>query len=229
MTEARIALLTGPVGIGKTTVAERVAGLARRSGWVCGGLLAPAMVNSCGQKTGIWGADILSGERRVLARTDRSLGGPSIGPYSFDKAAFTWAVDMLEQAVGRDGLVIVDEIGKLELWQKTGLVSIVPRLAAGEIRRSLVLVRDSLLGELQARLGPVEQIVFEVNEDNRGELAPRILEQLGDPRPTSTPLATRQGAGSQTANVADKSSGLEGSEIQNTFRRNTKNGKSQDR
>ena len=45
MKAARIGLLTGPVGVGKTTVAERVAGLAQRQGLVCGGVLAPAMVN----------------------------------------------------------------------------------------------------------------------------------------------------------------------------------------
>jgi nucleoside-triphosphatase THEP1 len=102
----RVGLLTGPVGVGKTTVAERVAGLARRQGWVCGGLLAPAMVNSCGQKAGIWGVDVRSGERRILARTDRDLGGPAVGPYSFEQAALDWALAVIESAIagaqGRD-------------------------------------------------------------------------------------------------------------------------------
>jgi nucleoside-triphosphatase THEP1 len=186
MMGARIGLLTGPVGVGKTTVAERVVALARRQGLDCGGVLAPAMVNHCGQKVGIWGVDARTGDRRVLARTDRELGGPSIGPYSFDGAALAWATGLVEAAIAgthRGGtrpcdLLIVDEIGKLELWRGIGLAPILPKLAAGQVKRSLILVRDSLLAALQAQLGSVEQLVFEVHEENRGTLAPDVLKAL---------------------------------------------------
>lgn len=183
VTEPCIGLLTGPVGLGKTTVAERVVGLARRQGLVCVGLLAPAMKNSCGQKVGIWGVDIHTGDRRVLARTDRDLGGAAVGPYSFDARALSWATGIIDTVLSPAArvpydLLVVDEIGKLELWQGGGLASILPRLAAGEARRSLVLVRDSLLSELQSTLAPVERRVFRVTEENRGDLAPHILESL---------------------------------------------------
>jgi len=178
VSKACIGLLTGPVGVGKTTVAERVVRLARQQGLACSGLLAPAMVNSCGQKIGIWGVDVFVGERRTLACTDRDPGGPTVGPYVFDAAALAWAVAVLEKAIGACDLLVVDEIGKLELWRGIGLAPILPRLASGEVGRALVLVRDSLLAELQGRLGSVEQIVVEVNEENRGELPSRILQSL---------------------------------------------------
>ncbi len=178
MKSARIGLLTGPVGVGKTTVAERVAGLARRQGLVCGGLLTPAMINSCGQKVGIWGMDLATGERRILARTDRDLGGPSVGAYSFDASALDWALAAVESAIGACDLLFVDEIGKLELWRGVGLAPILPRLTAGEAEHALVLVRDSLLEELQARLAGVEQGVFNVGEANRNALPPVVLSEL---------------------------------------------------
>jgi nucleoside-triphosphatase THEP1 len=178
MSESRIGLLTGPVGVGKTTIAERIAGLARRHGLVCGGLLAPAMINGCGQKTGIWGVDLLTADRRILARTDQNLGGPAIGPYSFDATALAWATSATERAVGACDLLVVDEIGKLELWQGSGLASILPWLASGRASRSLVLVRESLLADLQARLEPVQQVVFRVSEANRGEMPLRVFESL---------------------------------------------------
>jgi nucleoside-triphosphatase THEP1 len=175
---AQIGLLTGPVGVGKTAVAERVVGLARRQGLVCGGLLAPAMLNSCGQKAGIWGVDAGSGERRILARTDRELGGPTVGPYSFDETALAWAASVVVSAIGACELLVVDEIGRLELERGLGLAPILPRLAAGEAPRSLVLVREYLLAELQSRLEPVGQMVFEVHEQSREELPPQILRHL---------------------------------------------------
>jgi len=178
MSGALIGLLTGAVGAGKTTAAERVTGLARRQGLVCGGLLAPALTDLRGSKIGIWGVDLLTGERRTLARTDREMSGPQIGTYSFDAAALTWANDAIEKAIGACDLLIVDEIGKLELRSHAGLAPIVPRLASGEVRRSLALVRASLLADLQVRLGQVEQIVFKLDTENRDELPPRVLARL---------------------------------------------------
>jgi nucleoside-triphosphatase THEP1 len=173
-----IGLLTGPVGIGKTTLAERVVDLARRQGLVCGGLLTPALIDSCGQKAGIWGVDIQTGERRIMARADRDLGGPAIGPYSFDAAALAWAIASLEGAAGRCDLLLVDEIGKLELWHDAGLAPFLPWLASGRVGRALVLVRASLLAELQDRLQTVPHIVFQIDESNRGTLATYLLERL---------------------------------------------------
>lgn len=174
----RIGLLTGPVGVGKTTVAERVVHLARRQGWNCGGLLAPVVKNACGQKVGVWGVDVRSGERRILARTDEELGGPTVGPYSFDAESLDWAAGVVEAAIGDCDLLIVDEIGKLELWHGLGLAGILSPLASRKVDRALVLVRESLLAELQGKLGAAELVVFEVSEANRGDLAPRILESL---------------------------------------------------
>jgi nucleoside-triphosphatase THEP1 len=187
-------LLTGPVGVGKTTVAERAIGLARRQGRVCTGLLAPAMLDACGQKAGIWGIDLMTGERRVLARTDRSLGGPHLGPYSFDAAVLEWATAVVLKALasslptgslssppargGLTTLVIVDEIGKLELWHEQGLAPVLPVLAAGQARSVLVIVRDTLLEELQRRLAPVMPAVYRVSEQNLETAPAEVVEAL---------------------------------------------------
>ena len=182
MSKSRIGLLTGPVGVGKTTIAGRVTDLARHQSLVCGGLLAPALKDRRGQKIGIWGLDLLTGQRRVLARTDRDLAGPGIGPYSFDPAALDWALDAVENALDATQpvcqLLVVDEIGKLELWHSNGLAPVLSRLAAGQASHALVLVRESLLAELQAKLVGVEMIVFPTSLETRGDLAPQVLKEL---------------------------------------------------
>jgi nucleoside-triphosphatase THEP1 len=135
------------------------------------------MKNACGQKAGIWGVDAASGERRLLARTDRTLGGPEVGPYSFDEGALAWSVAVVEAALAAD-LLVVDEIGKLELWRGVGLAPVLPRLAAGEARRALVLVREGLQAELEARLAPARAVVFRIDDQNRDDMPRRIVESF---------------------------------------------------
>jgi nucleoside-triphosphatase len=178
VTKPRIGVLVGPVGVGKTTVAERVAGLARTHGLVCGGLLAPAVFDSCGQKVGIWGVDLLTGEGLTLARVDRDLGGPTIGPYSFDAAALTWAIDVIKREAGECDLLVVDEIGRLELEEGCGLAPVLPALRARRDGRSLVLVRDSLLDLLMIELSPIELDLYQVTEGNRQDLPSRIVSSI---------------------------------------------------
>lgn len=178
MSEARIGLLTGPVSVGKTTAASRVAGLARNRGLVCGGLLAPAMLDGCGHKIGIWGVGLRTGERRILARTDRALGGPSAGPYSFDAGALDWATSAIERDAGACDLLIVDEIGRLELVEGTGLAPALSQLSSGRVSRSLVLVRDCLLDRLRTRLGSADLALFAISVDNRQEMPAKIVEEL---------------------------------------------------
>ena len=78
-------------------------------------------------------------------------------------------------------LVVVDEIGKLELWHGQGLAPVLPALAAARAGSVLVVVRESLLEMLQGRLGDVEQVVFRAGEQNRGALPAEIVEALLQP------------------------------------------------
>jgi nucleoside-triphosphatase THEP1 len=175
MTEPRIGVLVGPVRVGKTTVAQRVAGLVRARGLVCGGLLAPALFDGCGQKVGILGVDLRTGERHTLARVDRELGGPTVGPYSFDAGSLAWAIDVIKRDAGECDLLVVDEIGRLELEEGRGLAPVLPALRAREDGQSLVLIRDSLLDLLRTELSPNELDLFQVTEDNRQDLPSRVV------------------------------------------------------
>jgi nucleoside-triphosphatase THEP1 len=80
--------------------------------------------------------------------------------------------------MGACDLLFVDEIGKLELWQGRGLAPVLPRLAAGEAHRALVLVRESLLDEIQARLQGIETVIFRVDASNRSDLPAQVLAGL---------------------------------------------------
>jgi len=178
-----IGLLTGAIGSGKTTAAARVAALAGAQGITCGGLLCPALFDASGVKTGICGLDLLTGEHRTLARIGRDLRGPGVGPYSFDAAALAWAVCVIDSAVGRCDLLIVDEIGRLELEAGAGLAPVLSHLATVSSQRWLVLVRESLLLALQRRLAPADLAVFRLRPDDRDALPAEILAWAAGCRP----------------------------------------------
>ncbi|MDY7039356.1 MAG: nucleoside-triphosphatase [Chloroflexota bacterium] len=145
-----IALLGGEIGAGKTTVCQQVVNLARERGFVCGGLLTPALVEN-GHKVGIIGADLSNGERRVLARTDRDLGGSRVGCYHFTADAFDWANALIASTVAAGcDLLAVDEIGPLELEHGGGLAPALNLIAAAP--RALIVVRLSLVDVLRDRL-----------------------------------------------------------------------------
>lgn len=106
-------LLTGRPGIGKTTVIRRF--LARTR--VEAGGFYTEEIRREGRRVG-FSLNLLSGERRVLASVE--IGGSwRVGKYGVDVRTFeTAAVPEIEKAIAGEHLVVVDEIGKMELFSE---------------------------------------------------------------------------------------------------------------
>jgi nucleoside-triphosphatase THEP1 len=140
---------------------------------------------------GFEAVDVGSGERWPLARTDQELGGPRVGPYSFDPAGLARALKVLRRAAtaGCD-LLIVDEIGPLELEQGEGFAPILDLLPAEGPTHTLIVVRPAFVHQLllhlrkMVRPGSPEPSfatpfkTFSVTEENRDKLPLRIVEEL---------------------------------------------------
>ena len=173
-------LLTGEVQIGKTRWLESlVAELADR-GVPCAGVLAPGQwVPSEGEhadangfeKLGIDNVLLPSGERIPFARR----GDLARADGTFDeesqaaKAELAWHIDdaaidrvnahfneiATHASVAAPGLLIVDELGRLEIWRGGGLTSAMALLAQGPTTtfpHALAVVRDYLLDDAEALL-----------------------------------------------------------------------------
>lgn len=171
------ALLTGTKQVGKTTVCQRVAELARARGYRPQGVLTPALYNSNGAKIGFEALDLGSGQRWLLALTEQGLDGPQIGPYTFDAAGLARAIEVLQRACALPGdLLIVDEIGPLELEHSQGfapLLDLLPLPGPGHV---LIVVRPALLPALR-RLGG-EFVIYTVTAGNRDLLPAYIAQEL---------------------------------------------------
>ena len=179
-------LLTGERQVGKTTVCRQVAELARGLGYGPAGVLAPALLGEDGLPVAYHALMVSDGEQRLLAQADGDLsgvlslskGGPRTGRYSFDADVFSWVVGRLRAAISQScDLLIVDEIGPLELEQGKGLAPLLSDLSAGGMPLLLV-VRPELVEQLQRRLPEISFRTFTVTQDNRQTLADAIIKEL---------------------------------------------------
>jgi nucleoside-triphosphatase THEP1 len=176
--KSRIALITGHIETGKTTAVGRVVALARAQGYLCAGLWSPAH-GVAGAKMGIVAADLSSGERRLLARMETGAASERIGRYTFDPDAFDWANRVLASAIAaQPDLLVVDEIGPLELERGGGLAPVLSPLAAGRVPRALIVVRAWLLDALRARLPGIPTAVFTVDMETRERTPEQVVSWL---------------------------------------------------
>ena len=173
-------LLTGEVQIGKTRWLESLVTELADRGVPCAGVLAPGQwVPSEGEhadangfeKLGIDNVLLPSGERIPFARR----GDLARADGTFDeesqaaKAELAWHIDdaaidrvnahfneiATHASVAAPGLLIVDELGRLEIWRGGGLTSAMALLAQGPTAafpHALVVVRDYLLDDAEALL-----------------------------------------------------------------------------
>lgn len=154
----KMILLTGARGAGKTRLCQQLAAEAQRSGLDAAGVISPAVFEN-GQKVGIEVQDVRSGERRLLAH--RPLPGQSGGTFTpgwaFDRQTLEWGNEILG-AVGKCDVLIVDELGPLELEGGQGWLEGIHRLDEGAYRLAVVVVRAELMDKAQQRWPKVETI-----------------------------------------------------------------------
>lgn len=169
-------IVTGTVGIGKTTVCEKVIQMAKSLGYSCGGILTPKTPDK-----GIIIVDIKTGERKALASINNIYQGPHIGKYFFNPDAIEFGTRAIDRGISSD-ILFVDEIGYLEL-QENGFVKILELIGAEKVKNSILVVRRELLPAFSARLGSNLSII-ETNIYNRNELPQKIWALLTSNSPT---------------------------------------------
>jgi len=172
-------LLTGKRQAGKTSVCRKVAGLARGLGCDPAGVLTPVILDKDGFPVARHALMVSDGQQRLLARANGDLGGPRTRRYSFDAGVLSWVLGRLREAISRGcDLLIVDEIGPLELEQGRGLAPILSDLSAERLPSLLLVVRPGLIVQLQARLPDVPFRIFTVTQENHQVLPQTIVKEL---------------------------------------------------
>lgn len=177
-TAPRVLVLSGPSGCGKTRLCARVAELARAQGLTVGGVLTPARYER-ERKVGLDVQDLRTAQAWPLAEAAPGTDGPATGAWHFHSTGLQAGRQALERATPCH-ILIVDELGPLELERGEGWQVAVEVLAAGRFRLGLVVVRPALVPRFLELLGAPDLPVVQVTLDGCEALAGRILAELGD-------------------------------------------------
>jgi nucleoside-triphosphatase THEP1 len=173
-------ILTGKIGAGKTTACRKVAQKAAGMGLFAGGILTPPIFDG-GKKTGFYAEDLQTGERWVLGTRNFGSGiqGPVYGIYRFSIEGFKKAYGVLKSAVvSRCDLIVLDEIGPLEIVHKRGFWRILEPLFDQKNAYLLLVVRPSLMEEVTRMLAGRKTEVFTADRDNRDRLPGVIVDLM---------------------------------------------------
>lgn len=166
-------LLEGRPGIGKTTVARRLLQLLREAGVPVGGFTTGEL--RTGRHREGFVVEAVSGAREVLAHVDLP-GPPRVGRYGVDLAAFERvALPALGTPRAR-GVVVVDELGKMELASAAFRAAVVDLLGWDvAVVATVHQTRDRLTDALRRR--PDIRVVG-VTEATRDALPQQLMEYL---------------------------------------------------
>jgi len=168
--------LTGRPGVGKTTVIMKVIeGFRYRAGGFYTEEIRKGSIREG------FRIKTLDGRDGILAHVSRS--GPfRVGKYGVDVDAFDEiAIPSLERALEREELIIIDEIGKMELFSRR-FRSLIRRILESDERILGVIHQKTDPFTQQIRRYPAVEIVA-VTETNRNVLPSLILEKLGQGPP----------------------------------------------
>lgn len=157
--EARLILLSGSSGCGKTTFCLLLAHLAMQQHITVQGIVSPPVVKS-GSKIAIDLLPLPSGPSRRLARRRESeITGLYTDDWLFDPVQVAWGDQHL--ATLQDAqLLIIDELGPLEFLQGRGWQAAFSLIDARAYRLAVVVIRPSLLNRTQARWPSAETLVL---------------------------------------------------------------------
>lgn len=165
----RLFILTAPIGAGKTTFCRALADRAGAAGWDVAGILCPAFFEDS-VKTGILAQDLRSGEARLLAvsthqpinqalgtQSDHKLFNLKLGNWLFSTSTLTWGREIIAASLPTD-LLIVDELGPLELVRGEGWANALDVLRQPAYKAGVIVIRPSLLTEACSVLDVFEVI-----------------------------------------------------------------------
>ena len=172
----RLIFVTGPPGIGKTSVLLRSVNGLKNRGYEIGGMISRD-VREGGVRVGFEIMDFSTGQRGWLAHVNQPTG-PKISKYRVNLTDLeAIGVSSILDAIGNADIIIVDEIGPIELFSSAFRDAVVKAVESdkpllGTIHFGL---RNSFVSSLKNR---EDAEIFEVTYENRETLHNFIIDKV---------------------------------------------------
>jgi nucleoside-triphosphatase THEP1 len=168
---AKVFLVTGGQGEGKTHFLEDLAAVLSERNIAVRGFVAPVVYHN-NVRVGYDLVDLETKQRATLCRVGEGAAAMQQGPFQFDSAVLKLGADALSSAAGMQTVVIVDEIGPLELKGNGWAALLREQLqSSGTI---IIAVRRQLVEDVQRHFGFSALKVWNAGLDNPQD-AGRIL------------------------------------------------------
>lgn len=173
----RLVLLTGPPGVGKTTMVSRLYAHYSAKGLKIAGITTREE-REHGHRVGFKVKDLATGKEGWLAQKN-ALEGPRVGSYRVvSRDLEIIGVGALEHAFEEDcDMIIVDEIGPMEMTSNS-FREIIAKILNGEKATVATVKFGSHYFEVEKIRS--ESILMELTAENREEIYQRLVEQMDE-------------------------------------------------
>lgn len=161
-----VIIVTGVIGIGKTTVCAKVIKIAQSQGYSCGGIITYKTQNG-----DIIIEDVQTGKTKALASTRNIYHGPRTAKYFFNPEGIDFGIQAIDRGTATD-ILVVDELGHLEL-RGEGFAKVIDQIVTGKVKNCIMVIRKELLSAFLPQLGATTS-VFETTISNRNQLPREI-------------------------------------------------------
>jgi len=160
-------IITGPPGVGKSTIFSETINYLKQQGFVVGGVKTPEVRDSSGQRIGFKMIDLLTGEEAWLARVD-CKSSMRVGKYGVLVDEANKLVEKaLQRAIEEADVIGIDEVGPMELKLPSFKAMLLKIL---DLEKPAILVIHYRLNDRDIVKRLVNAKRFEVSVNNREHL-----------------------------------------------------------
>jgi nucleoside-triphosphatase THEP1 len=164
----RIVVVTGPTGGGKTETVVTLADRLQSLGVPVSGFVQPGDFDE-DRKTGVRVRDVNTGAETALATLGERTEGDFGTRFLFREEGFQLGAEALSRT-GPGAVVIVDELGPVELRGQGHMPAVRSALAVPDLQGAVLVVRRALVPSLLAELEALDAVVVDIESEGQNSV-----------------------------------------------------------